>query len=122
MRSFRSSGSVRGAARKGCRCRDPACESGLGAVAQGEGVLGLQRGFAIAGAQALVMTLWSGPDAETNLLMQDFYGQLLYRRRALPPAEALREAQLAALARARETTGQANPGQWGAFAVSTRLQ
>jgi CHAT domain-containing protein len=50
-----------------------ACDTGLGVAASGEGVLGLRRGFVQAGAQNLLMTLWSVPDEETVKLMVDFY-------------------------------------------------
>lgn len=43
-----------------------ACKTGLGHVIIGEGVFGLQRGFALAGAQTLVMSLWKVPDKKTK--------------------------------------------------------
>jgi CHAT domain-containing protein/Flp pilus assembly protein TadD len=50
-----------------------ACSTGDGEARAGEGVLGLRRGFAEAGAQNLLMTLWTVDDAETANLMQAFY-------------------------------------------------
>src|ERR1035438_7498384 len=50
-----------------------ACDTGLGVAASGEGGLGLRRGVGQAGAQNLLMTLWSVPDEETVRLMVDFY-------------------------------------------------
>ncbi len=67
-----------------------ACETGLGDIAAGEGVLGLQRALHIAGARTAVTSLWSVSDAATSLLMERFYDALSDS----PPAEALRRAQL----------------------------
>jgi CHAT domain-containing protein len=72
-----------------------ACETGLGNVAGGEGVLGLQRGFHVAGARTVVTSLWKVDDAATSLLMQAFYDNLWNKK--LPKLEALRQAQLGLL-------------------------
>ncbi|MDA1272746.1 MAG: CHAT domain-containing protein, partial [Verrucomicrobia bacterium] len=50
-----------------------ACETGAGEAKSGEGVLGLRRGFIQAGAQNLLMTLWSVADDETAQIMAEFY-------------------------------------------------
>jgi len=95
-----------------------ACETGLGEVTSGEGVLGLQRGFAVAGAQQLVMSLWSVPDDSTAALMDHFYGDLLRKRRPTGAAESLRAAQLSRLEYHRAINGDSRPGEWAAFIVS----
>jgi CHAT domain-containing protein/tetratricopeptide (TPR) repeat protein len=69
-----------------------ACETGLGAVAGGEGVLGLQRAFQIAGARNVVASLWKVDDRATAQLMKLFYHKLWAEKKT--PAVALREAQL----------------------------
>ncbi len=69
-----------------------ACETGLGEVAGGEGVLGLQRGFQVAGARSVVATLWKVDDEQTRQLMERFYEN--YWRKEQGMLESLREAQL----------------------------
>jgi CHAT domain-containing protein/Tfp pilus assembly protein PilF len=69
-----------------------ACETGLGKVAGGEGLLGLQRSFQVAGAGSVVASLWSVDDNTTRMLMEQLYDNLWKRK--LPKAEALRQAQL----------------------------
>jgi CHAT domain-containing protein/tetratricopeptide (TPR) repeat protein len=69
-----------------------ACETGLGPVKVGEGVLGLRRAFEQAGARTVLASLWKVPDAETEALMRQFFQRWLT---GAPKAEALRQAQLA---------------------------
>jgi CHAT domain-containing protein len=85
-----------------------ACETGLGKAAAGEGLLGLQRAFAAAGARATLVSLWRVSDPATSVLMEEFYAHL-WGKEKLPALECLRRAQLAVLrqpervaARARE--------------------
>ena len=69
-----------------------ACETGLGEEAGGEGLLGLQRAFQVAGAKSVVASLWEVDDEATRALMERFYENLWKRK--LPKLDALREAQL----------------------------
>lgn len=69
-----------------------ACETGLGTVAGGEGVLGIQRAFQVAGVATTVSTLWQVDDAVTRKLMEEFYRRMLIEQQS--PLDALREAQL----------------------------
>ena len=67
-----------------------ACNTAMGDIKIGEGVFGLRRAFAVAGAKTLVMSLWSVPDRATALLMQRFFTNL---RQGLGRADALQDAQ-----------------------------
>ena len=69
-----------------------ACETGLGDVAGGEGLLGIQRAFQVAGAQAVVASLWQVSDTATRTLMERFYDNMIQKK--MGTLEALREAQL----------------------------
>lgn len=67
-----------------------ACNTAMGDIKIGEGVFGLRRAFAVAGAKTLVMSLWPVPDKATALLMERFFDNC---DRGLGRAEALQEAQ-----------------------------
>jgi CHAT domain-containing protein len=72
-----------------------ACETGLGTVAGGQGVLGLQRAFHAAEARATLTSLWSVSDAATSVLMEEFYKNCW--RKKMTRLEALRQAQFTIL-------------------------
>jgi CHAT domain-containing protein len=92
-----------------------ACETGLGATAGGEGVLGLQRAFHQAGCRAVVASLWRVDDAATRALMARFYTNLWERKQ--PALEALRNAQLSILDDP-EYGDQGSPHLWAAWVLS----
>lgn len=83
-----------------------ACETGLGEIHIGEGVLGLRRSFMLAGAKSLVISLWKVDDFATRELMIQFYKRLQSGESRMA---ALRGAQLAL----REKFP--HPFYWGAF-------
>jgi CHAT domain-containing protein len=71
-----------------------ACETGANAIASGDELMGLARGFFSAGAPSLVVSLWTVDDSSNATLMTDFYTQL---QAGAGPAAALRHAQRALL-------------------------
>jgi CHAT domain-containing protein len=66
------------------------CESGAGTAVSGEGLLGLRRGFALAGAREVVVALWPVSDRSTPEFMERFYQLALASDR---PAQALWQCQ-----------------------------
>ena len=87
------------------------CRTATGREIQGEGLVGLVRGFFYAGARQVVASLWQVDDAATVELMHHFYRALLGE--GLTPAAALRSAQLT-LARQHRTR---DPYYWAGFVV-----
>jgi len=93
-----------------------ACETGVGEVRAGEGVFGLRRAFQVAGAGALIMSLWPVDDAATRAWMKHLYEARLERH--LSAADAVREASLAALRERRASGASTHPFTWGAFVAA----
>ena len=88
-----------------------ACETGLSHLAPGDEVQGLVRAFLLAGAGAVLATLWPVDDAATAALVSHFYAAL---QAGVGPAAALQQAQAAAAA-----AGE-HPFHWAAFALHGR--
>jgi len=88
-----------------------ACETGVSAVAPGDELIGLARGFFSAGAASLIVSLWTVDDETTATLMGSFYRRLHAGDR---PAAALRHAQ-------REVLGShPHPFFWSPFVLLGR--
>lgn len=63
-----------------------ACETGLGEMKRGEGIVGIGKGFSYAGAKSIVTTLWRVSDNSTANFMPIFYKNL---KAGQPKDEAL---------------------------------
>jgi CHAT domain-containing protein len=92
-----------------------ACETAVGEVQAGEGVLGLRRALETAGAGTLIMSLWRVEDDATRTWMRDLYAE---RLGGASTAEAVRDASLQAIASRREAGQSTHPFYWGAFVAA----
>jgi CHAT domain-containing protein/Tfp pilus assembly protein PilF len=88
-----------------------ACETGLGRLERGEGVVGLTRAFLATGARSVMVSLWKVSDQSTALLMERFYRDLL--KDGATGAAALARAKRALL-RKPETR---SPFHWAPFVL-----
>ncbi len=93
-----------------------ACKTGLGKNVQGEGLVGLTRGFMYAGAKRVVVSLWSVNDLTTASLMHIFYQKMLQEHQN--PVAAMRAAQLEMW---NYGIGKA-PYYWAAFTIQGEWQ
>jgi len=87
-----------------------ACDSGKGTIELGDGVYGLRRALAVAGAQSSLLSLWKVDDQATRALMESFY---LHLRSGKSPEQALRETQQ--LMREHPRLEWRHPYVWAAF-------
>ena len=87
-----------------------ACDTGLGRLVQGEGIVGLTRAFMYAGAPTVCVSLWKVADITTPTFMEALYESVLAGQ---SKAEALREAQLRLL----EGGFSAHPFYWAPFVL-----
>lgn len=87
-----------------------ACETGKGEI-HSDGVFGLQRGFKMAGANSILMSLWKVDDAATCLLMTEFYRNWISI--GMSKRDALEAAKQTV--RSHSEKGWDEPKYWAAF-------
>jgi len=89
-----------------------ACETGLGKISKGEGVIGLSRALVYAGARSIIVSFWNVADASTSQLMREFYTQLLAKNNN-DFSSALRASKLKMI----KEKSYASPYYWAPFVV-----
>jgi CHAT domain-containing protein/Tfp pilus assembly protein PilF len=87
------------------------CKTGLGEEINGEGLIGLTRGFMYAGASRVMASLWGVSDWATSELMERFYRAM--EQQHMRPAAALRTAQIQMW---KQNTWK-SPYYWAAFQI-----
>lgn len=98
-----------------------ACQTGLGRLSGGEGLVGLTGAFFYAGAESVCASLWQVPSGPTSQLTAEFFRNL--KAGKLDKAEALRQAQLKILrgnnvVNARQDIRYSDPFCWAAFVLT----
>jgi CHAT domain-containing protein len=92
-----------------------ACETGVGDVQSGEGVLGLRRAFQVAGARTVIMSLWAVEDDSAREWMHALYAA---RLGGSETPEAVREASRDVLQQRRAGGLDTHPFHWGGFVAA----
>jgi CHAT domain-containing protein len=93
-----------------------ACNTGNGELHDGEGVLGLERAFRVAGARSVVMALWPVDDAATRQFMRQLYTQRIGRHAST--ADAVWNASRILLLERRAAGKSTHPWYWSGFVGS----
>jgi len=93
-----------------------ACNTGIGQIFSGEGIMGFQRAFMYAGSRSVAVSLWNIYDRNTALLMRYFYseiGDALNQNKNPDYSIALRNAKLTLLNQADTS----HPVYWASFVM-----
>ena len=89
------------------------CESGIGVNKAGDGVYGLKRSIAVAGARSSMLSLWEVKDEPTAAFMESFYKKL---KSGIRRNKALFETQKEF--RNHIVEAWRHPNVWAAFQLS----
>ncbi len=90
-----------------------ACQTNIGQLAPGEGVLGLGRAFVQAGAKSIIASLWNVNARSSGYLLSRFYAAAADK---VPKPLALHQAQLQYLQDENIAPEQKSPYYWAGFA------
>ncbi len=85
-----------------------ACESGLGEIVRGEGIIGFTRGLMFSGAKNIIVSMWNVADRSTSKFMTELYSRILEGKKY---SEALRQTKLNFI----KSDMYSEPFYWGAF-------
>ncbi|MEM7369771.1 MAG: CHAT domain-containing protein [Bacteroidota bacterium] len=88
-----------------------ACDTGLGKLVEGEGLVGFTRGFMYAGTPSLLLSLWAVNEESTSLIFSDYY-KMLAKTKGRNKYSPLRKAQLKMI---KQGGKFANPYYWAPF-------
>jgi len=92
-----------------------ACETGVGKLQKGEGMLSLSRAFNYAGTNSLITTLWKIDDQSTSNIITNFYHNLYS---GYTKSEAIRQAKLDYLDRNKNDVTLQHPYFWSGIVLS----
>lgn len=93
-----------------------ACHSAAGEYWKGEGVVGMQRAFLLAGARTVIASQWSVEDESTREWMRALYGARAAG--AVRASDAMTSASRVVLAARRASGRSTHPFYWAAFTSS----
>jgi tetratricopeptide (TPR) repeat protein len=96
------------------------CNTGLGEVAEQEGLIGLRRAFQLAGAGTVITSLWPVEDKSAERWMGALYRA--HFQKGAATAEAVRGAYLEVLASRRARKQSTHPFYWAAFVATGRAK
>lgn len=89
-----------------------ACNTSIGKMEKGEGVMSLARGFFNAGSNTVISSLWNANDKSTAIIMEDFYQNLSMGE---SKSQALHNAKINYLSSA--SLSDASPYYWATFVL-----
>jgi len=87
-----------------------ACNTALGEISKGEGIIGVTRAFQYAGIPSLLVSQWNVDDKATSIIMTSFY---TYLKEGFSKNKALQQAKLDYLKSAKGKFN--NPFYWAPF-------
>jgi CHAT domain-containing protein len=98
-----------------------ACDSGIEDTTPGDNLSGMRGAFHVAGARAVISSLWNLDDIKGREIMDKFYEYLSGKSaNGYTVSEALRQAKLAVLKEGRDRGGELHPHFWASFVMEGR--